>query len=232
MTVSVASYHDYWKCELQERPRPVRVPLRAWRQYFPAEAGRINNLEVIHEAEITIDGLTALATQLGHSQQDNRTLFVATMMWGRGPKNGRLMPKFLLATESPNFDAILRTTRESILAGQPGNAYRVWIESGVSGIREPFFTKWFFVCGLDTARTGLQPFTLDGRVRNSLKAIGWPDAKETPGLRGQSAQFYDAYLRALVTWAEQLSQPGPDVSPLQVEQFLFRKNGAVPLTPR
>ncbi len=58
------------------------------------------------------------------------------------------------------------------------------------------------------------------------------ESKEFPGLPGQSAQFYDAYLRALVTWAKQLSQPGPAVSPLQVEQFLFRKNGAVPLTPR
>jgi hypothetical protein len=232
MTVSVASYRNYWWCELREKPRPVRVPPRAWRQYFPAEASRINNLEVIHETQITIDGLTTLAGQLSNNQQDNRTLFVATMMWGRGPKNGRLMPKFLLAADHPDLDATLQTTRERILAGQPGDAYRVWIESGVSGIREPFFTKWFFVCGLDTARAGLQPFTLDGRVRNSLKAIGWPDSEETPGLRGQSAQFYDAYLRALVTWAEQLSEPGLAVSPLQVEQFLFRKNGAVPLTPR
>lgn len=231
MSFSVTKHYESWKCELLQEPQPATVPPHAWQKYFPTETIRINELEVIRCRNITIEGLTTLVSQLGNNPQDNRVVFVATMMWGRGPKNGRLMPKFQLATDHPKFDATLRMTRESILNGRPGDAYRVWIESGVSGIREPFFTKWFFTCGLDAERTGLQPFTLDSRVRRSLKTIGWPDAAEKPAFRGRPDLFYEAYLIALAEWSKQLSQPEPHVTPLQVEQFLFRKNGAVPLAP-
>jgi len=46
---------------------------------------------------------------------DNRDFFVATRMWGRGPRNVRVITKFELAANHHEFHRTLSLTRESIL---------------------------------------------------------------------------------------------------------------------
>ena len=105
-------------------------------------------------------------------------------------------------------------------------AYQAWIDSGIKGIGEPFFTKWFFTCGLDPKASGLQPLVLDSRVWKSLAAIGWSSERQTgTKYRKDPAGAYGAYLEAMRVWASELSDGSVTVLPLQVEQFFFRKNG-------
>ena len=105
-------------------------------------------------------------------------------------------------------------------------AYQAWIDSGIKGIGEPFFTKWFFICGLDPKASGLQPLVLDSRVWKSLAAIGWSSERQTgTKYRKDPAGAYGAYLEAMRVWASELSDGSVKISPLQVEQFFFRKSG-------
>ena len=125
-----------------------------------------------------------------------------------------------------HFEGILLETRELILEGKPVEAYQAWINSGVSGIRESFFTKWFFVCGLDSRSDGLQFLVLDARVWKSLRALGWSSKRHTgETYRKAPAKAYGAYLEAMRVWAHQLSSDSSQISPLQLEQFFFRENG-------
>jgi len=125
-----------------------------------------------------------------------------------------------------HFEGILLETRELILKGKPVEAYQAWIDSGVRGIRESFFTKWFFVCGLDSRSFGLQPLVLDARVWKSLRAIGWSSERQTgEKYRKAPAKAYGAYLEAMRYWADQLSSDSSQITPLQLEQFFFRQNG-------
>jgi len=48
--------------------------------------------------------------------------------------------------------------------------------------------------------------------------------------RGKPGAFYEAYVKALYCWAAELSSPHSQVNPLNVEQFLFRKNGNLPMS--
>lgn len=214
---------------LKEAPVSVNVPLRAWHEYFPAETERLVTTTLFSASKISIERLEDLADSLPASPENNRDLFVATMMWGRGPKSGRMMPKFKLAASHPEFDRTLSVTRESVANGHLRDAYTKWVSSGVKGIRESFFTKWLFVCSLSNEPEVLRAFTLDSSVRASLKSLGWPDTALRKNLRGKPGGFYEAYVEALYCWAAELSSSHSRVIPLNVEQFLFRKNGDVPL---
>ena len=200
----------------------VAVPQNAWRKYYPVEADLLFSDEWFADRRVSIADLKKLA----ESGVSNRVLFVAAMMWGRGPKNGRLMPKFEKVSTHKNFEDTLRKTRELITVGKPVEAYQAWIDSGIKGIGEAFFTKWFFVCGLDSQRQVLQSLVLDKRVWKSLAAIGWSSQRQT-GLkyRKDPAGAYGAYLEAMSYWANELSDGSMTISPLQVEQFFFRKSG-------
>ena len=200
----------------------VAVPQNAWRKYYPVEADLLFSDEWFADRRVSIADLKKLA----ESGVSNRVLFVAAMMWGRGPKNGRLMPKFEKVSTHKNFEDTLRKTRELITVGKPVEAYQAWIDSGIKGIGEAFFTKWFFVCGLDSQRQVLQSLVLDKRVWKSLAAIGWSSQRQT-GLkyRKDPAGAYGAYLEAMSYWASELSDGSVTISPLQVEQFFFRKSG-------
>lgn len=206
-------------------PNPIKVPKNAWNQYFPDETAVLEDRLFESRREITVADLQELVEVTENHYSGNRLLFVAVMMWGRGSKNGRLMPKFQLAMKSEPFDETLCTTRRLIMVGQPGDAYSEWIRSGVLGIREPFFTKWFFVCGLSQGRGGLQPFPLDSRVRSSLKALGWPSSEDRRRFRGRPDHFYEAYLQRVQDWSMDLTRRGNELRPLDVEQVLFRANG-------
>ena len=206
-------------------PEAVSVPRKSWVKYFPSEAQELFSSQFLGDQFVSINQLKNLA----ESGISSRTLFVATMMWGRGPKNGRLMPKFRKVSQDANFEATLEKTRGLITVGKPVDAYQAWIDSGIKGIREPFFTKWLFVCGLDSKATGLQPLVLDSRVQKSLLAIGWSSERQTgTKYRKNPAGAYGAYLEAMKFWASEMSSEAVTISPLQVEQFFFRKNGNLP----
>jgi hypothetical protein len=56
--------------------------------------------------------------------------------------------------------------------------------------------------------------------------IGWSSERQTgTKYRKDPAGAYGAYLEAMRVWASELSDGSVTVSPLQVEQFFFRKNG-------
>jgi len=208
--------------ELRSGAPPVFVPKQAWLKYFPVESKDLFSETCFGDRRVSIQDLAKLA----NSGVANRVLFVAAMMWGRGPKNGRLMPKFKKVASHQDFEETLQKTRDLIVEGKPIEAYRTWIESGVEGIGEAFFTKWFFVCGLDSRVKGIKPLVLDKRVWNSLSAIGWSSELQTEKkYRTNQAGEYGAYLEAVYVWASELSTSAIQISPLQVEQLLFRKNG-------
>jgi hypothetical protein len=208
--------------DLQQDACPVPVPQKAWRKYYPEESELLFSDEWFADRRVSIADLKRLA----ESDVSNRVLFVAAMMWGRGPKNGRLMLKFKMVSTAVNFEETLKQTHELITAGKPVEAYRVWIDSKIKGIGEPFFTKWFFVCGLDPKKSGHQPLILDSRVLKSLSKIGWPSEPQTgTKYRKNPARVYGAYLEAMTQWASELSDETVKISPLQVEQFFFRKSG-------
>ena len=210
-----------WRKELKEGEL-ISVPQKAWRKYYPVESELLFSELWFADQRVSIADLKKLA----ESGVSNRVLFVATMMWGRGPKNGRLMPKFEMVSTAVSFEETLKQTRDLITAGKPVEAYQAWIDSGIKGIGEPFFTKWFFVCGLDSKASGLQPLVLDSRVWKSLSKIGWSSERQTgTKYRKDKAGAYGAYLEAMTQWASELSDETVKISPLQVEQFFFRKSG-------
>ena len=212
---------DRWRKELKEGEL-ISVPQKAWQKYYPEESELLFSEEWFADRRVSIVDLKKLA----ESDVSNRVLFVAAMMWGRGPKNGRLMPKFEIVSTSVKFEETLKKTRDLITVGKPVAAYQAWIDSGIKGIAEPFFTKWFFVCGLDSRAAVLQPLVLDSRVWKSLSKIGWSSERQT-GMkyRKNPAGAYGAYLEAMAQWASELSDETVKISPLQVEQFFFRKSG-------
>ena len=219
---SVVEYRKHWRTELLQDAYPVPVPQNAWRKYYPSESESLFSDEWFGDRRVLIADLKKLA----ESGVSNRVLFVAAMMWGRGPKNGRLMPKFAMVSTAVSFEETLKQTREMITVGKPVEAYQAWIDSGIKGIGEPFFTKWFFVCGLDSRASGLQPLVLDSRVWKSLSKIDWSSERQTgTKYRKNPAGAYGAYLEAMRVWASELSDGSVTVLPLQVEQFFFRKNG-------
>jgi len=219
---SVIEFSDKWQKELLTLAEAVNVPQKAWRKYYPVESELLFSELWFADQRVSIADLKKLA----ESGVSNRVLFVATMMWGRGPKNGRLMPKFEMVSSHSNFEETLLKSRDLITAGKPVEAYQAWIDSGIKGIGEPFFTKWFFICGLDSQREGLQSLVLDKRVWKSLAAIGWSSERQTgTKYRKDPAGAYGAYLEAMSYWANELSDESVTVSPLQVEQFYFRKSG-------
>lgn len=189
MSVSVSRYRELWRDCLKGMPCLVNVPPRAWDKYFPAETEQLRKIPEFEISKISIEDLRKLVSSLPTSTDSNRALFVATMMWGRGPKNGRMMPKFQVAASHREFDKTLSITRESVMQGDLSGAYSQWLSSGIKGIREPFFTKWLFVCGLNNNPGVLQAFTLDGRVRASLRTLEWPDAPLKKTLQGNRHCF-------------------------------------------
>lgn len=219
---SLSGVRNKWQDRLLVAASPVPVPQSAWRRYFPAESEILFSEQWLGSRKVSVEDLASLA----NGGVENRALFIAAMMWGRGPKNGRLMPKFERVVTHEHFEGVLLETRKLIGEGKPAEAYQAWIDSGLNGIRESFFTKWLFVCGLDSRSSGLQPLVLDARVWKSLRTIGWSSERQTgEKYRKAPAKAYDAYLKAMRVWAAQLSSDSSQITPLQLEQFFFRENG-------
>ena len=111
---SVFEFSDRWQNELLILVKPVTVPQNAWRRYYPEESELLFSDEWFADQRVSIVDLKKLA----NSEVPNRVLFVAAMMWGRGPKNGRLMPKFKIVSTAVDFEEILQQTRDFIRANQ------------------------------------------------------------------------------------------------------------------
>jgi len=108
-------YKEKWRLDLLTEPNAVSVPPKAWLKYFELETQELKSRGLLIDQKISILDLKNLA----ESDVSNRVLFVATMMWGRGPKNGRLMPKFRKVCSSPVFEETLHKTRDLITVGNP-----------------------------------------------------------------------------------------------------------------
>lgn len=139
-------------------------------------------------------------------------LFVATMIWGTGTGDNR--GPWRTAEALRNSDAAVRmlaNTRDLVLDGQPGTAYRTF---RLPKVGPAFFTKWFWAVALPHSPT-LVPLILDARVWASLGKLGW-DSRTAAGTTDWGAR-YEAYLSACARWAVLAGLDGPE----QVEQLLF-----------
>ena len=156
-----------------------------------------------------------------------RRLFLAAMTWGRGKRNGRMLPGFKKAFAHPALDGTLASTCNLIREGLPGEAYDVWRAAEIPGLGEAFFTKWFFVCGMGgVPNTCMDALVLDRRVWRSLRVLGWGSwrASGVRRVHGRAAAFC-AYLKALQTWATVMTIKGHATTAEQLEIFLFQMNG-------
>lgn len=145
----------------------------------------------------------------------NRTLFITAMIWGRGKSNARMLPGIMKALRSPQCDDVLALTAERVAEGDLEGAYRSW---RLPGIREPFFTKWFWATR-NRLNTGPTALVLDGRVWSTLSALGW-NSIEAAGSRRRALR-YVAYVRLAHAWAGEMSRPRLHVTAEDVECSLF-----------
>ncbi len=150
----------------------------------------------------------------------NLRLLIATLMWGRGKKNGRMLPHMMATLSATERAYTLRRTGELAATGDAARAYRAW---NLPGLGPPFFTKWFWAAaGLGSPERRL--LVLDSRVRASLRALGW-DSAYAAGTR-ERASRYAAYVGAIHRWATLLSHSHVPVSGEDVECALFQAAGA------
>ncbi len=181
--------------------------------------------QAVSEEQIGRRDIIALASETS-TKRDSESLLVATLVWGKGPKNNRMFPAFIRLLKDPRLEAALEGSAKHAAEGRPAAAYRSWRESGVRGLGEAFFTKWLWAA----SHTGPNQFSpekprclvLDGRVWNSLgdKAHRWSSI--TAAGTNRRADRYEAYTRDCALWAKELG-----VSAENVEWALFHANGRI-----
>jgi hypothetical protein len=162
--------------------------------------------------------------RLADSHEARRELFVATLVWGRGKRNGRMRDAVLATLNAPELDRVLENTQSLARGGRPSDAYAAWTLQ--RGIREAFFTKWLWASshGPDDAEfSGLRPLVLDARVWKSLGVLGWSSI-EAAGTRSRASR-YQTYVAALHQWASELSTESLRILPEDLEVALFDANG-------
>ncbi|MBJ7385778.1 MAG: hypothetical protein JHC55_14955 [Mycolicibacterium sp.] len=150
--------------------------------------------------------------------------FVLVMAWGSGTSNGRSLRNTRNALSDPAAAAdelraaalTLRSTPDIDDAGVL-EAHRRF---SLSGVGEPFFTKWFAFAGVVPDRDW-QPLILDSRVRATLNKTLDVWLNKLSDVR-RDPERYVAYLTALHRWPEQLPMP---VTPERLEWILFTHAG-------
>lgn len=179
-------------------------------------------LERLPDQLISREDLAGLAREDDTPAADRR-LFIATLIWGRGKSNGRMLPGLMSALRSERCAETLCATSELVEAADLVGAYRRW---DLPGLQEAFFTKWFWaVAGRRDVE--LRALVLDGRVWRSLGAVGW-NSIDAAGSR-RRADRYLAYVEDVHWWADDVSSTARRVSAEDVEYMLFRANGALEL---
>jgi hypothetical protein len=208
-------------------PGPAQPPIpfnaKTWAPYIPAALGpALVDLPSELGGSVSREDLARLAA-MGPTRIALRRLFVASLIWGLGKKNGRMLPGFRVALEHPGLDRALASSARLIRDGRPGDAYQLWERSRIPGLDEPFFTKWLYAAGLAGVPEGsLKPLVLDANVWRSLGVLGW-SSERVSGFKRRTmpAAGYCAYLAAASRWASALSTSGVPVSAEDIERFLF-----------
>jgi hypothetical protein len=147
-------------------------------------------------------------------------LLVATLSWGRGKRNGRMLPRMVETLKAADRNDVLSRTASAAAEGRIVDAYRAWT---LPGLREPFFTKWLWSAGTRSTSPAAAPLVLDGRVWRSLnRGLTWDSIIAAQSW--ERACRYEAYCEAMVRWATGLSG-SIRVSAEDVEYGLFYANG-------
>ncbi len=214
--------------ELQKQPADsIAYSPSTWARHLSdAIPAAIRALPGELAGSINRDDLQRFSTE-ATSDLSRRRLFLASLVWGLGKSNARMLPGLMRALEDPDLGQVLKTTAASIRAGHPGEAYELWTEASLPGMQEAFFTKWFYAIGLTgVPETHLRPFVLDGRVWKSLQLLGWSSEQDSGfRYRANPAAAYCAYLAALRRWATGASTGRKVITPDDIEHHLFRMNG-------
>ena len=139
-----------------------------------------------------------------------RLLFVKTMMWGSGTRNGRGPRNTHKALDTPTTLSVLREAQELVAAGELAQAYQ--LHRRVPGVGPAFFTKWLWLMGasLERPKGTPQPLILDSRVWAALADLGWNSQKAADGSRNWGNR-YEAYLLACAIWAKQHKKKPEDI---------------------
>jgi len=209
------------------RQEPVRFVPDTWRRYLTENQRTEVVADLEHVLASISDGMikrSHIKTMARDAAKDDvsalRRLFVATMIWGRGKSNGRMMPGFAKALSDTRIDSALVDSCEAFSAAE---AYRMWRSAGVNGLGEAFFTKWLWA--VSTRRNAQYlALVLDARVWRTLNqpisdgGLGWSS------LVAADSRYrhlrYQAYVDACCSWADALSCDAEDV-----EWALFEVKG-------
>ena len=194
-----------------------------WQKWLPGTlAPGLLRLPEELDGTVSRESLATLAT-LASNDLGRKRVLLATLIWGRGRKNQRLLPGHVAALSNPALGKALRQSARLIESGRPGDAYVAWQVAHIGGLGEAFFTKWFFAAGLrGVPSTSLTPLTLDARVWLALGRLGWSSERASGFKYSRTpAAGYCAYLAAASRWATALSTAANPVSAEQVELLLF-----------
>jgi hypothetical protein len=211
----------------------VRINGAAWEPYL--RQVDLTNLQldldelqaVVSSDRITRTDLKVLASRAADLASLQR-LLVATLAWGKGSGNNRLLPAFVRLLSDRRLAAALETSAAHAQDGRPALAYQAWRASGVRGLGESFFTKWLWAASRtvegDFSVDQPRCLVLDARVWRTLgeKQHQWSSLVATAGDRSRPER-YAAYTQACHRWADDL---GVDAE--QIEWVLFKANGRLP----
>lgn len=226
----LAKYRDHIRGGA-DRQAGIDFAPETWRRYLQGAASGDGAAVVVADLEAVLavlDGSTINRSQIRdialRCQPDKtrelRQLFIATMIWGRGTANGRMMPGLARAIHRPDLPKLLQITAE---ATSSADAYRSWKSGRMPGLGEAFFTKWLWAASMIPQRE-YQAFVLDRLVRESLTnhisegGLAW-SSKAAAGTR-RLAPRYQAYVDACCKWARAL-----ECSPGDIEWALFQAEG-------
>jgi hypothetical protein len=199
----IAFVEETWRKWLQEAGWPEPLINRV---FGIAVGGAVSRAEIRSQAKSAT------------SPDDLRILFAVAMIWGRGKSNGRMKQGLIACLGNSGLDRALENSARELQAAGPAAAYRSWVSSGLTGIREPFFTKWLWAAGCSQP-AGNQALVLDSRVWASLGALDWSSI-EAAGTR-KRAERYGAYVKSCEQWSDGIL----GVSAEDVEWALFDWNG-------
>lgn len=209
----------------------IKVNIPVWDGYL-TRTGRMGLRSVlkaapavVETASITRRDVVKLA-QTTTTRRDREALLIATLVWGKGKGNNRMLPAFVRLLQNSKLDRALATSAEFAREGHPSAAYRAWRSSGVTGLGEAFFTKWLWAA----SHIGKNRFSadrprclvLDTRVWNTLgnSTHVW-SSRVAADTRSRPAR-YAAYTRDCHDWATNLR-----VTAEQVEWAFFTANGRI-----
>jgi hypothetical protein len=147
-------------------------------------------------------------------------LFIATLIWGRGPRNARMRPHILKALTHQDRDGVLAATQGRVLSDKLAEAYEAW---KLPGLRAPFFTKWLWASSL-TRPPDERALILDSRVFATLNGpLGWSSVVAAGSSR--RSLRYRAYVDAARSWARHLTENDHLTTAEDIEWALFTANG-------